>query len=259
MNIRIAHDELSEPLVLHGPEEVQAWAKRELEFWAKIKPSGSQTTQQHTREAMEVLQRIVDAAKKQPVSETALNTAIATALPSLRILSTTGKGAVLNTMFELGYEPLAVTMAYASVFKRDEVKHLMRYDQHVFDCVAGLAHVAAFEAGGEPHRLVQFLRTIQEEQSRWAAYIASAKAETEKNRQAHETAVGELKKDIAKARESVGTAAMNFASEIEEIKAKFEQQFALRTPMTYWLRKLSVTQKRREHTDGGSQACFVAA
>jgi hypothetical protein len=107
----------------------------------------------------------------------------------------------------------------------------------LYDGIVGLSHVAALEAGGDPRRLHEFLATIAESTSDFKREVDLAKDENARAKAEFDETMLSLRNGVKAASDSATDAAAKFEATLGEIRTKFEEQFALRAPMTYWREK----------------------
>jgi hypothetical protein len=233
----LEHPDSEDPLEFESREAVTDWARAELQFWTGLGISGIHSADQYARGAQTDLQRLVDVTANANNSNDVIEERLRTSGFKF-FLSTGARGQVLETLRVLGHDKRTITVALTALLhKEDELRNLLHNNHWSYNCVAGIAHVATFEAGGDPQRLVILLQSLTEYKKEWNSALDVARASTQHNQEAHDTAVAKLNDNLEKAAKSLAETTAKYESELTQIRQKFEEQFALRTPMTYWTEK----------------------
>ncbi len=239
MEIKLSHPEVREPLVFRSMKEVIDWAQREYEFWSPQRiASQTNAVQNYLSHAQRSLERLLTAARSEESTETAVETHLKSLASTLQFLSTGPRGQLLTSLRELGREPKALGIALGAFLNREEIRNLV-YNrwEYVFDTIDALSAIAVFEGGGDPQRLVTLLHAINKQQEEWSGELATVKNETANLQQTNEVALKRLNEAISAAETRANGLANKFEGEIANVRKKFEEEFALRTPMTYWNEK----------------------
>jgi len=242
MTFSVEHPDQTAPITFEDRSELLTWARGEMSFWSSLKISGLRTPDQYVRTAQTNLQRLVDSAKDENASDADILQKLRSVAPTF-YLSTGPKGQLLESLRSLGHEPQTLTAALAALLKaHDEVKNSMQHAHWTYNCAIALAHVAVFEASGDPNLLVSLYRAIEEYKDEWATELTRLRTQIAENQSAHTTEVETLRKSVSEAQTRMSETTATYEGEIQKIRTKFEEQFALRTPMTYW------TEKAERHT-----------
>src|SRR5262249_44749009 len=149
----------------------------------------------------------------------------------LRFPSTSPRGHVLAVMKKLGYEEKTIGMALGAFLKPEECRNAANNDYLRFDVIVAMAFVAAFEMAGDSTRLISLLTEIDVRKREWAGELAALKTLTADLSKADEAALKTLNESISTAQNTTSDNVKKFDESINAIRKKFEQEFALRTPM----------------------------
>lgn len=237
MPLLLEHSDLPEPLVFSSVEDALGWARREASFWASIKTSGSSSAEAYARRAQTLMQRVVDAANK-PDAEQAITQVFNAITLELKYLSGGAHGQLLAAMKSLGHDDKSIAIALTVMVKPEEARSLITHNNYwLYDGIVGLSYMATLDAGGDPAALREFLSTIERSTAEFRQEVDVAKAENATAKGEYNKVLTHLREGVGRAESTANAAAAHFQTSLDEIKAKFEQQFALRTPMTYWREK----------------------
>lgn len=240
----VRHPALADPLQFSSLDDVAAWAVSERDFWSGLGVSGIHGADRYVREATTFLERLREAATKPAMDQ--LESLLASLPGSLPIVAASAKGRALASMKDLGRDPKAITVALTEFISPSEVRdrRIANNDHWTFDAIVGTAHAVAVESGGDPERLFNFLNTIKANEARWDAIISAAEERTEVNRKRHDEELDRLRESIRLANENVAGAISDLEAQVAEFKHRYEEQFVLRTPMTYWSEKAERHRER---------------
>jgi hypothetical protein len=236
VELKFTHPELTEPLVFRSMKEVIAWAVNERDFLADFTSLNTNTSQTYVPLARERLQRVANAAAAEDASDSAVSSLLQTALSGL-LVSGGQRGQALTSMKKVGYDAKAIGMTLGAFLNKEEIRTLATNTFFFFDVVIAMSVVTAFEFGGDPQRLATLLTDIEDHKREWAGYIETTTAQTTRSQEANDLGVKQLNESIADAERRVGEVTNKFADDIATIRKNFEQEFALRAPMTYWTEK----------------------
>jgi hypothetical protein len=244
--ITFPHPEFPEPKEFESAEAAKAWAAEELSFWHGIQANGLPAVQDYLGVAQRTLSRVSNL--PEPVEDNALADALHDVRTRLSLFSDGERGSVFSVMLKLDVAPRAISFALEYILNPAQAKNYLTHGNWTFDVIVALSYVTAFETSGDSQRLIEFLTKVDATTNEIAETLTSFEARNEQAKERHDGLMAQLEEALKSTQKAANATAAKFdeetahiketfASDLSDIRKKFEEQFALRTPMSYWNEK----------------------